>query len=159
MTSGADPARVPLLLFDTHTLIWFMFGDRRLGEVAAESILDACRNDFALVSAITPWEIGLLVSKRRIELFRDLTEWILEVLSTPGVRLAQLEPEIAIASTACPSRCTPTPPTASSSPLLAAWAQPWSPRMESFWNWQARGISGRWTPRNDLLRMKYGDDK
>jgi len=102
MTSGADPARVPLLLFDTHTLIWFMFGDRRLGEVAAESILDACRNDFALVSAITPWEIGLLVSKRRIELFRDLTEWILEVLSTPGVRLAQLEPEIAIASTRLP---------------------------------------------------------
>lgn len=102
MTSGADPARVPLLLFDTHTLIWFMFGDRRLGEVAAESILDACRNDFALVSAITPWEIGLLVSKRRIELFRDVTEWILEVLSTPGVRLAQLEPEIAIASTRLP---------------------------------------------------------
>ena len=109
MTGGADPARMPLLLLDTHTLIWFMFGDGRLGEVAAESILGACRNDFVLVSAITPWEIGLLVSKKRIEIFRDVTEWILGVLATPGVRLVPLEPEIAVASTRLPFEMHPDP--------------------------------------------------
>jgi PIN domain nuclease of toxin-antitoxin system len=56
----------------------------------------------ATVSAITPWEIGLLVSKGRLQLGSDVMEWIRAALAKPGVQLAPLEPEIAVASTRLP---------------------------------------------------------
>jgi len=69
VTSAPDPAR-PVLLLDTHTLIWLMFGDSKLGEEALAAIRRACAEDRASISAITPWEIGVLVSKKRIDLYR-----------------------------------------------------------------------------------------
>jgi PIN domain nuclease of toxin-antitoxin system len=100
--TGADAARNPRLLLDTHVLVWLMFGDARLGAKAREAVHRACREDCALVSAITPWEIGVLVSKKRIELYRDVLAWIQDALALPGVALAPLEPEIAVASTCLP---------------------------------------------------------
>jgi PIN domain nuclease of toxin-antitoxin system len=97
-----DPARQPSLLLDTHVLVWLMFGDSKLGKQAREAIYRACREERALVSAITPWEIGVLVSKKRIELYRDVMEWLRDALAIPGVTLAPLEPEIAVASTRLP---------------------------------------------------------
>jgi PIN domain nuclease of toxin-antitoxin system len=100
--TGADAARKPRLLLDTHVLVWLMFGDAKLGAKAREAIHRACREDSASVSAITPWEIGVLVSKKRIDLYRDLLAWVREALALPGVTLAPLEPEIAVASTCLP---------------------------------------------------------
>jgi PIN domain nuclease of toxin-antitoxin system len=98
---GKDPAREPLLL-DTHTLVWLMFGDLKLGRKAREAIRRACSEDRAVVSAITPWEISVLVSKKRIDLYRDVLDWVRDALALPGMRLIPLEPEIAIASTRLP---------------------------------------------------------
>ena len=55
-----------------------------------------------LVSAITPWEIAMLVSKGRLALDRDVGEWVKAALALPGIRLEPLSPEIAIASTRLP---------------------------------------------------------
>lgn len=101
MTSAPDPLR-PALILDTHALIWLMFGDSKLGEKALAAIRRACAEDRAYVSAITPWEIGVLVSKKRIDLYRDVLVWIRDALSLPGIKLAPLEPEIAVDSTRLP---------------------------------------------------------
>ena len=101
MTSAPDPLR-PALILDTHALIWLMFGDSKLGEKALAAIRRACAEDRAYVSAITPWEIGVLVSKKRIDLYRDVLVWIRDALSLPGIKLAPLEPEIAVGSTRLP---------------------------------------------------------
>jgi PIN domain nuclease of toxin-antitoxin system len=55
-----------------------------------------------LVSAITPWEIGILVSKKRIDLYRDVMDWVRDALSLPGVSLVPLSAEIAVGSTRLP---------------------------------------------------------
>ena len=55
-----------------------------------------------LVSAITPWEIGVLVAKGRIDLHQDTMGWVRTALALPGVKLAPLEPEIAVESTRLP---------------------------------------------------------
>jgi PIN domain nuclease of toxin-antitoxin system len=55
-----------------------------------------------LVSAITPWEIALLASKKRIDVHRDVLEWVRAALARPGVALVALDPEIAVASTRLP---------------------------------------------------------
>jgi len=92
----------PCLLLDTHVLVWLMLGDKKLGKKAHGSIQAAARQGRILVSAITPWEIGVLVNKKRIDLHREAMEWIRAALSFPGVNLAPLEPAIAIASTRLP---------------------------------------------------------
>jgi len=95
-----DRARV--LLVDTHTLIWMVEEAPRLGVQTAEVLNRAGWENRIAVSAITPWEIALLVSKNRIKLGADVMDWIRDALAKPGVRLVPLEPEIAIASTRLP---------------------------------------------------------
>jgi PIN domain nuclease of toxin-antitoxin system len=108
--SPAAPAaaRSPLLL-DTHVLVWAMLQDHRLGRQAAKAINAASRAERLAVSAITPWEIGLLESKGRIALHKGALEWIREALAKPGVSLVALEPEIAVASTRLPFEMHPDP--------------------------------------------------
>jgi PIN domain nuclease of toxin-antitoxin system len=48
------------------------------------------------VSAITPWEIAMLVAKERLRLNRDVADWLAAALSLPGIHLEPLSPEIAV---------------------------------------------------------------
>lgn len=102
MTVASDPAQPPSLLLDTHVVVWLMLGIPKLGERAREVIDSAFREDRAAISAITVWEIGVLVSKKRIDLYRDVLDWMRDALALPGVTLVPLEPEIAVASTRLP---------------------------------------------------------
>jgi PIN domain nuclease of toxin-antitoxin system len=102
VTAPHDPGRASLLLLDTHVLVWLFEGNPKMGPVARSIIQETADQDGALVSAITPWEIGLLVSKGRLQLGTDVMEWISRALAKPGVRLSPLEVEIAVASTRLP---------------------------------------------------------
>lgn len=109
MIAEADPARRPLLLLDTHCLLWSMNNNPKLGSRAKEAIRLAYRERRAAISAITPWEIALLVSKGRLTLEHDALAWMRAALAVPGVRLAPLEPEIAVAGTRLPFEMHPDP--------------------------------------------------
>jgi PIN domain nuclease of toxin-antitoxin system len=102
MTPAADPAHTVLLLLDTHALVWSVEERPRLGSVAKRAINIAARLNRIAVSAISPWEIALLVSKGRLNLSTEVMVWVREVLAKPGVSLIPLDPEIAIASTRLP---------------------------------------------------------
>ena len=97
------------LLLDTHVLIWLLAGDGRLGAIARSRIEQAARDNALLVSAISPWEIAMLVSKGRLALDRDVGEWVNTALALPGIRLTPLAPEIAVASTRLPGVLHPDP--------------------------------------------------
>jgi PIN domain nuclease of toxin-antitoxin system len=99
--AALSPARTPLLL-DTHVLIWAMLHSPRLGRQAAKAINAGSRQERLAVSAITPWEIGLLESKGRITLQKGALAWVQEALAKPGVSLVPLDPEIAVASSRLP---------------------------------------------------------
>lgn len=96
-------------LLDTHTLVWLLTGSDRLGDKARKLIQQAAEDDNLFLSAISPWEIAMLVSKGRLVLDRDVGEWIKEALSLPGIRLEPLSPEIAVASTRLPGDIHPDP--------------------------------------------------
>ena len=89
-------------LLDTHVLIWAIADDRRLGAAARAAIEEATQTDRAAVSAITPWEIALLVEKGRLRLGREVQSWIDAALALPGLVLAPIEPAIAIDSVRLP---------------------------------------------------------
>ena len=90
------------VLLDTHALVWLVDGDRRLLSAARKRITTAAQDSQLWVSAITPWEVAMLVAKGRLSLNRDAMDWVDAALALPGLRLAPIEPAIAVASTRLP---------------------------------------------------------
>ena len=91
-----------MIVLDTHTLIWAVEGDGRLGASASRLIEETVKTDRLGVSAITPWEVALLVKRGRLRLGRELSGWIEDVLALPGVTLVPIEPAIAVDSVRLP---------------------------------------------------------
>ncbi len=91
-----------LVLLDTHAWIWLLNGSERLGPKARKAIQRSVAEEAVLVSAISPWEVAMLVSKARLVIDRDVDEWVRKGLSVSGIRLEPISPEIAVASTRLP---------------------------------------------------------
>jgi PIN domain nuclease of toxin-antitoxin system len=89
-------------MLDTHVLVWALADDARLGRKARAAIEESVAKAGVLVSAITPWEIAMLAQKGRLVLGRETAAWIDAALAVPGIRLAALEPAIAIDSVRLP---------------------------------------------------------
>lgn len=90
------------VVLDTHVLVWLLNGDERLGERARFEIATAAATNSVHVSAITPWEIAMLISKGRLTLHKDVGEWLAEAFGLPGIKLEPLAVEISVASTRLP---------------------------------------------------------
>lgn len=91
-----------MIVVDTHVLIWAMHDDPRLGPAACELIEAASVGNGIFVSAITPWEIAMLAHKGRLALGREVGLWIEYALKIPGIRLAAIEPALAVDSVRLP---------------------------------------------------------
>ena len=82
-----DPGGRPLLLLDTNALLWLRSGDERLGVVALREIERAWQADELAVSAISFWEVAMLVRKGRIRLADDVHTWRREHLEQGVVEI------------------------------------------------------------------------
>ena len=89
-------------VLDTNALVWLLDGDEQLGPRARAEIAAAASENSVYVSAITAWEIALLVSKGRLTLHKDVGEWLTQAFSLPGIRLQPLNVAIAVASSRLP---------------------------------------------------------
>jgi PIN domain nuclease of toxin-antitoxin system len=92
-----------MILLDTHVLVWWVHGDRRLTPTQAQVVSDN-EADRIGVSAISCWEVAKLVEYGRLELPCELHEWFNQALGYPAVQLLALTPEIAIESTRLPGQ-------------------------------------------------------
>src|ERR1035437_9982284 len=97
------------LLLDTHVLVWLLADSARISSQAYAKIERAADADELFVSAITPWEIAMLVAKERLCLNRDVADWLTAALALPGLQLEPLSPSIAVASTRLPWEVHPDP--------------------------------------------------
>jgi PIN domain nuclease of toxin-antitoxin system len=71
-----------VILLDTHVAIWLANDDNTLG-VRARKVVETARQESQLsISAISFWEIGLLASRDRIELYKDPLELRAELLDS-----------------------------------------------------------------------------
>ena len=91
-----------MALLDTHALVWLLDGNERLGEKSRILIQQSAQADSLYVSAITPWEIAMLVSKGRLTLVQEIGEWLRIAISMPGIRMAPLSIDVSVASTRLP---------------------------------------------------------
>ena len=94
-------AELPLLL-DTCAAVWIS-EDQPLASDALTAIEQSHRRGtFVYVSPITAWEIGLLVSRGTLTSPMSPQRWFERLLEAPGLRLADVSPDILIASSFLP---------------------------------------------------------
>lgn len=91
------------VLLDTHCWIWFLNADPKLGDKARTEIETAATRNGVVLSAITLWEISMLVARGRVSLPRDLREWLEFHLSQPGFSVHPLSAAVAVGSTSLPA--------------------------------------------------------
>ncbi len=89
------PGARPLILLDTHVLVWTRSGDHRLGPRARREIDQALTANGVGVSAVSFWELEMLRQKRRIEIDYDVREWR-RLLLHEGLTEFPLDGELAI---------------------------------------------------------------
>lgn len=109
----------PPLLLDTCAAIWFA-DDQPMSSAATQAInrsFDAAAPVF--VSPISAWEIGILCSRGRMRFPIPPQSWFHRLQTTRGMALAELSPQILIASSFLPG----DPPNDPADRILAATAR------------------------------------
>jgi PIN domain nuclease of toxin-antitoxin system len=90
-----------VILLDTHVLIWWVNGDHeKLSRPALSALED--EEQTCLVSAISCWEVAMLVNRGRLALSLDVERWLALLAAHPAVRLVALDHAVAVAATRLP---------------------------------------------------------
>ena len=107
------------LLLDTCTLI-FMTERTRMAPAAVETLQAATEGgEITYVSPITAWEVGMLTSRGRLQLLIRPERWFSNLFEVPGVRFAEMSPDVLIASSFLPGK----PPKDPTDRIIAATAR------------------------------------
>ncbi len=93
-----------MIVLDTHTLIWWVNGDSQLSPNAKAAIDHEQRHEdgIILVSAISAWEIALLVGRDRLTLGMNLDDWLETVSEIEGLRFVPVDEVVGVESTRLP---------------------------------------------------------
>jgi len=90
------------ILLDTCAAIW-LAEDAPLAQSALDLLAAAADAEISTyVSPITAWEIGMLVARSRLKLLITPQRWLQRLFEVPGVRLADMSPDLLIASSFLP---------------------------------------------------------
>ena len=107
------------LLWDTCAAIW-IYEKARLSRAAIDAMSTAHREGVpSYVSPITAWEVGMLTARGRLQLLIRPERWFANLFAVPGVRLAELSPDLLIASSTLPGK----PPNDPVDRIIAATAR------------------------------------
>jgi PIN domain nuclease of toxin-antitoxin system len=107
------------LLLDTCAAIW-VTEEQDISSGAAAALNEAKTSRAPVyVSPITAWELGLLTSRERLRLLLPPERWFARLLQVPGVHLADMSPDLLIASSFLPGK----PPRDPADRIIAATAR------------------------------------
>lgn len=90
-----------MIILDTHVWLWWAHGDGRLPSQHV-SYIQANEKHGLGISAISCWEVAMLVARGKVIPSDPLEIWLPEALSSPTVQLLPLSPEVAIEATRLP---------------------------------------------------------
>jgi len=91
------------ILLDTCAALWLSTREIELSPAAVDAITDADKADVpVLISPITAWEVGQLVSRGRVALSQTPQNWFAALLES-GLTLAEMSPDTLIASSLLPA--------------------------------------------------------
>ena len=85
------------VVLDTNALIWTLDDQRELGRRSRREIEQALRDSRLMTSAVSFWEVAMLVARKRLTLDRPVSRWRLDALRV-GIAEVQLDGELAVDS-------------------------------------------------------------
>lgn len=93
-----------MIVLDTHTLVWWIHGEGQLSAAAQSSIDDELSSEdgVILVSAISAWEIAMLINVDRLFLSMGLDDWLDTVSEIEALRFVPIDVRVGIESTRLP---------------------------------------------------------
>lgn len=91
-----------MIVLDTHTLVWWVSGDSTLSKKAKTAISRELDGGGIFVSAISAWEIAMLVERERLVLSMDVDSWLATVSAIEAVRFVPVDVDIATKSVDLP---------------------------------------------------------
>lgn len=90
------------VLLDTHVWVWWNVDPDRIPARLRKVIERASVDNALYLSAISPWEVAVLVEKKRLVLAMEVSVWVEQALDERGLSLYPLSPAVAVASTRLP---------------------------------------------------------
>ena len=84
-----------MIVLDTHALVWWAVGDRRLSAPALRAIKAAAKGGGVFASAISVMEIATAVRRGRLTLRVPFEQWLADLRSLPELRFEPVTAEIA----------------------------------------------------------------
>lgn len=84
-----------MMILDTHVLVWMDEGSSRLGKKARSRIDEALKDSALYVSAISFWEVSMLLAKGRLQMQMSVDVWRNSLLEH-GLREIPMTGDIAI---------------------------------------------------------------
>jgi PIN domain nuclease of toxin-antitoxin system len=98
-----------MIVLDTHAWIWFISNPDLLSKRAKKAVNAAVKDKSILISSISAWELALLVTKKRMKLTLDVTDWIAKSESLPFIQFVPVTNSIAVKSVNLPLPLHPDP--------------------------------------------------
>ncbi|MFA5792337.1 MAG: type II toxin-antitoxin system VapC family toxin [Candidatus Gracilibacteria bacterium] len=84
------------VILDTHIFVKYVLGHNKM-LIGLKKLIDSDTEKY--ISAFSIWEIGMLVSKKRINLSLKIDIWVAKALEGTGISVINLDPSIALKST------------------------------------------------------------
>jgi len=91
-----------VIVLDTHALVWWVAGDAALSKKAKAAIDHEQDGGQIIVSAISAWEIAMLVERERLALSMEVQSWLATVAQIESVSFVPVDVEIACRSVQLP---------------------------------------------------------
>lgn len=99
-----------MIVLDTHAWVWWLADPAKLAPRARRAVDRAVRGgDGVAVSAISVWEVAMLVERGRLALTVDVAEWLQLAEAVPGVRFVPVDNAIALRAVRLPDFPHPDP--------------------------------------------------
>lgn len=91
-----------MIVLDTHALVWWASGSAELSAKAKSAIDRERREGQIVVSAISAWEIAMLVEREKLVLSMDVEIWLDTVADIDAVCFFPVDVDISIKSVQLP---------------------------------------------------------
>lgn len=98
-----------MILLDTHVLIWWFENSRHLPASVRQKINRHSKDNTLAVSAMSIWEIALLVKKKRLVLTMDIETWVSKVSALPFMQVIAPNQWVMMKSALLPEPFHPDP--------------------------------------------------
>jgi PIN domain nuclease of toxin-antitoxin system len=86
------------VVIDTHILLWSLLKPEELSQETKQHIISAQDHGQLFICSISLWEIAMLKSKKRINIYEPIKDFLGSIANTTGVSVKDISPEIAAES-------------------------------------------------------------